>query len=353
MDLSHTDSVRSDLPMGSASLAQSDRPSEPRRSNEPDAKALRVRAEEGLRAALESTIAGSDDEACPSVLAEAMEHALLSGGGRLRPMLCLAVAEAFGDPRPGLAAAAASAVELIHCASLVHDDLPCFDDAELRRGVPTVHKRFGEATAVLVGDALIVHAFELLATSGAPGDRMGALVRVLARATGARGGLVAGQAWESSVGVDPRAYRIAKTAGLFGAAAAMGAIAAGARPDPWLALGTEVGDCYQIADDLFDAAGANAGSVGKAPGKDAALGRPTATAAGFEAAAAALSARLRSMADRIPDCPRPEVLRRWIGAFEERVALLAPSLAAAPAVNNVVAIERARTRRKSAEHAQP
>jgi geranylgeranyl diphosphate synthase type II len=103
------------------------------------------------------------EEGAPLRLANAIRYAVFPGGARIRPRLCLAVADACGNDSPGLAEAAACALEMVHCASLVHDDLPCFDDAELRRGRPSVHRAFGEALAVLVGDALIVLAFETLA----------------------------------------------------------------------------------------------------------------------------------------------------------------------------------------------
>ena len=102
----------------------------------------------------------------PQLLQEAMHYSVFPGGARIRPQLCLAVASACGDDDPALSNAAASAIELLHCASLVHDDLPCFDDAESRRGRPSVHTAYGERIAVLAGDALIVLAFQCLASSG-------------------------------------------------------------------------------------------------------------------------------------------------------------------------------------------
>ena len=99
---------------------------------------------------------------CPPGLAAAVAHAVFPGGARIRPKLCLSVARACGDRHPAMADAAAAAIELLHCASLVHDDLPCFDDAPLRRGKPSVHRAFGERLAVLAGDALIVLSFETL-----------------------------------------------------------------------------------------------------------------------------------------------------------------------------------------------
>ncbi|MBN8492558.1 MAG: polyprenyl synthetase family protein, partial [Burkholderiales bacterium] len=134
----------------------------------------------------------------PPLLAAAMRHAVFPGGARIRPQLCLAVARACGDPHPELSDAAAAAIELLHCASLVHDDLPCFDDAATRRGVPSVHAAFGERLAVLSGDALIVLAFQALAEASAPATArlLGPLVRTLGQRVGGPHGIVAGQAWE-------------------------------------------------------------------------------------------------------------------------------------------------------------
>src|SRR6185436_7090968 len=113
--------------------------------------------------ALEGALARATAPGCPPRLAQALREAVLSGGSRVRPQLCLLTAIACGDAHPALAESAACALELLHCASLVHDDLPCFDDADTRRGRPSIHRAFGQPLAVLVGDALIVAAFETLA----------------------------------------------------------------------------------------------------------------------------------------------------------------------------------------------
>src|SRR3712207_4775184 len=119
-----------------------------------------IRIELALVEAL--TRAGSSP--CPPLLAAAMHHAVFPGGARIRPRLCLSVAAACGDDDPAVSEAAAVAIELLHGASLVHDDLPCFDDAPIRRGRPSVHCAYGEPAAVLTGDALIVLAFQILAS---------------------------------------------------------------------------------------------------------------------------------------------------------------------------------------------
>ena len=157
------------------------------------------------------------------------------GGARIRPTILMSVALACGDDRPELSDAAAAALELIHCASLVHDDLPCFDDADLRRGKPSVHRAYSEPLAVLTGDSLIVLAFEVLARAAphAP-DRAMQLVLTLARQTGMPNGICAGQGWESEARIDLSAYHQSKTGALFIAATQMGAVAAGQEAEPYL-----------------------------------------------------------------------------------------------------------------------
>jgi geranylgeranyl diphosphate synthase type II len=228
------------------------------------------RVEKKLIATLEEATGGG-----PGKLSEAMCYALFPGGGRVRPRLVLEVAEACGDPEPGLTDAFAAALELVHCASLVHDDLPAFDDSPTRRGKPTVHKVFGDGIAVLVGDALIVHAFELLGAAGADHPvRAAALTRVLGEAVGASRGIIAGQAWESEDAVDVEEYHRAKTAALFEAAAMGGAISAGQEGEPWRELGRYIGRAYQVADDIADAMG-DEEALGKPVGQDRANDRPS------------------------------------------------------------------------------
>src|SRR5512147_53669 len=147
----------------------------------------------------------------PPRLAAAMQHAVFPGGARIRPKLCLAVARACGDDDPLLAAAAASAIELLHCASLVHDDLPCFDDALTRRGRPSVHCAYGERLAVLAGDALIVLAFQHLGASAARSpQRLPRLLATLSAGVGMPFGIAAGQAWECESRTVLRDYQRAK-----------------------------------------------------------------------------------------------------------------------------------------------
>jgi geranylgeranyl diphosphate synthase, type II len=259
-------------------------------------------------------------EAVPQRLAAALDHATMSGGARIRPTILLSVALACGDDRPGLSDAAAAAIELIHCASLVHDDLPAFDNADLRRGKPSVHRAFGEPLAILAGDSLIVLAFELVARAGslAP-DRALRLALHLAQRTGMPGGICAGQGWESEPTVNLGAYHRAKTGALFVAATQMGAIAAGEAPEPWEELGARIGEAFQVADDLKDAL-LTAEQTGKPAGQDAAHGRPNAVAEmGVQGAVRHLKDILGGAIASIPSCPGEAMLARMVRAYAERM----------------------------------
>jgi geranylgeranyl diphosphate synthase type II len=259
-------------------------------------------------------------------LSAAVRHAVFPGGARVRPRLCLAVARACGmDLAPG-SLAAASAIEMLHCASLVHDDLPCFDDASTRRGQPAVHRVFGERLAVLAGDALIVLAFQTITRERAcPAERRMAMLGTLAAAAGMPHGIVAGQAWECEKEVALSDYQRAKTGALFAAATVAGALAAGADPAPWQTVGEHIGEAYQVADDLRDVTG-NAQELGKPTGRDAALGRPNAVAhVGLPAARARLQQLLAASLAAIPDCPGKEELHAKLRGFMQ--PLLAPIVA--------------------------
>jgi len=171
---------------------------------------------------------GADD---PATLINAMRYSVFPGGARIRPRLCLAVARACGDDQPTLSAAAAASIELLHCASLVHDDLPCFDDAATRRGRPSVHRAFGERIALLAGDALIVLAIQALAQAAEKSPaRLGPLVLIISQSVGAPNGIIAGQAWECEPHVALAKYQRAKTGSLFAAATAAGACAGAMTP---------------------------------------------------------------------------------------------------------------------------
>jgi len=275
-----------------------------------------TRIERSLGQALGLT-KGSDS---PPLLTAALRYAVFPGGARIRPRLCLAVARACGEDRPELSAAMAAAIEIMHCASLVHDDLPCFDNAPTRRGRASVHKAFGERIAVLTGDALIVLAFQVLAraASGAPA-RLGALMGILARAIGAPGGIVAGQAWECEPSISLAHYQRAKTGALFAAATAAGACAAGSEAAAWHLLGERIGEAYQIADDIRDVVSSEH-ELGKPTGRDQALGRPNAVnRLGIGAAVERLEDLVRSAIDTIPDCPGASDLRSHILAEAGRL----------------------------------
>jgi geranylgeranyl diphosphate synthase type II len=255
----------------------------------------------------------------PPKLIQAMQYAVFPGGARVRPRLVTAVAHACGEDRPALTDAAAAALEFLHCASLVHDDLPCFDDADMRRGRPSVHAAFGEAIAVLAGDGLIVLAFQTLADAGrtAP-ERLGPLLLTISDAVGVPGGIVAGQAWESEHKVDLSAYQRAKTGALFVAAAVAGAEAAGADPTPWRRFGDLLGEAYQVADDIHDQV-ASRPDLGKPVGRDAELGRPNAVGTlGLDGAVRRLQGLVSDCKDSIPRCRGEDALRALIDAQAKR-----------------------------------
>lgn len=276
-----------------------------------------TRIEAVLSSALER---GAAAPACPPKLAEAMHYAVFPGGARVRPRLCLSVAAACGGARDSVGDAAAAALELLHCASLVHDDLPCFDDAETRRGRPSLHRAMGEPIALLTGDALIVLAFEVLAGAECDaGTRLAPLLLAISRAVGGPGGIVAGQAWECETQVVLSDYHRAKTGSLFVAATEAGALAADADPADWRALGERIGEAYQVADDLRDAA-ASVEEIGKPVGRDAALGRPSAAREfGIAGALGRLEGLVRAAIDAIPPCPGAGDLEALIVAESRRL----------------------------------
>lgn len=266
-----------------------------------------------IERALRAHIDAATESDAPPALAAALRHAVFPGGARIRPRLCLAVAAACGDPLPELTDAVAVALELVHCASLVHDDLPCFDDARTRRGQPTVHRVFGEPLAVLAGDGLIVMAFEAVARAGAAApDRLGRLIEAVARGVSVPHGIIAGQAWESEARIPVVAYRRAKTAALFEAAAVAGAIAAGHDGALFRTFGQRVGEAYQIADDIHDVTGDPA-ELGKPVGRDATLGRPNAANdIGVHGSRHLLEQLLGQALDAVPPCGQKDELHSWV-----------------------------------------
>ena len=266
----------------------------------------------------------------PSTLVQTMRYAVLDGGKRLRPLLALAAAEACACQQPEAALRAACAVELIHAYSLVHDDMPCMDNDVLRRGKPTVHVRFGEAAALLAGDALQALAFELLTPEGeAPSPSQQArLCHLLARAAGSAG-MAGGQAIDlASVGLglseeQLREMHRLKTGALLQASVLMGAVCGDPSPPAWDALqdyGAAIGLAFQVVDDVLDVT-ADSATLGKTAGKDANHDKPTyVSLMGLE--------RSRAYADAL---------------FEQALAALARS--ALPSVEALAALARMVVRR--------
>ncbi|MDX8442726.1 polyprenyl synthetase family protein [Mesorhizobium australafricanum] len=219
----------------------------------------------------------------PERLMAAMRHGVLNGGKRLRPFLVMESAALFSADNDA-ALRIAAALECVHCYSLIHDDLPAMDDDDLRRGQPTVHKAFDEATAILAGDALLTLAFDIIAdeATALPTDRRAALVLALARAAGA-GGMVGGQTLDleaerkrpDEAGIIT--LQAMKTGALIRFACEAGAIVAGAPTadrERLAEFGSAIGLAFQLADDLLDLT-ADAKQMGKATNKDAAAGKAT------------------------------------------------------------------------------
>ena len=280
---------------------------------------------ERIEAAVEAAIRQGQAGGPPPKLAQALHYAVTPGGARIRPTILLSVATACGDDRPALADAAAAALELIHCASLVHDDLPMFDDADTRRGKPAVHRAYSEPLALLTGDSLIVMGFEVLARAGAKDSgRALELVRILGTRTGMPFGICAGQGWESEAAVDLSAYHRAKTGALFIAATQMGAVAAGQDAEPWEELGARIGEAFQVADDLRDAL-YDAETLGKPAGQDALHERPNAVGElGVQGAIRRLTDILGGAIASIPSCPGEGALAAMVRKTAERLTPVAP-----------------------------
>src|SRR5580692_1520076 len=212
----------------------------------------------------------------PATIHRAMRYSLFAGGKRIRPLLCLAAAGAVSDSVEG-AVTAACTLELIHTYSLIHDDLPALDNDDYRRGKLTCHKVFGDAMAILAGDALLTRAFEVLSTMDSiPADRQARMIAELSIAAGTVGGMIAGQVADlEGEGQPPSAPLLesihrAKTGALLRASLRLGAICAGADPGQYEALscyGEHIGLAFQIVDDILDVEESSA-ALGKTAGKD-------------------------------------------------------------------------------------
>lgn len=266
-----------------------------------------------IEGVLQKALARAAGPSAPPRLAAALADCVFPAGQRIRPRLTLSVALACGDDRPLLSNAAAAAIEFLHCASLAHDDMPCFDDAGLRRGRPSVHAAHGEPLALLAGDGLIVLAFETVALAAAADLlRAASLSLIVARAVGMPHGIVAGQGWESETAADLELYRRAKTGALFAGAAQAGAAAAGCAADSWGALGYSLGEAYQVADDIRDVLCSDK-DIGKPTGRDEALGRPNAVRElGLRNASRRLVALVEEAAEQVPDCVGADALKAQI-----------------------------------------
>ncbi|GKQ55332.1 polyprenyl synthetase family protein [Bradyrhizobium sp. Ce-3] len=240
---------------------------------------------EALLAKLLSDATESDEIVRPKRLIEAMRYSSLGGGKRLRPFLAVESAAVFGIPRDS-ALLVGAALECIHCYSLIHDDLPAMDNSDLRRGRPTLHKAYDDATAILAGDALLTIAFDIITRDAIHKDAQVRLLltRALARASGV-GGMAGGQildlAGEGRFGdrepVDVARLQQMKTGALLRFGCIAGAILGQASEKEYQALddyGKALGEAFQIADDLLDVEG-DAAALGKPAGADAALGKTT------------------------------------------------------------------------------
>lgn len=279
-----------------------------------------MKLESLIEQTLHDALSAHESDQSPPRLMAAMRHAVFPAGARIRPKLCIAVAKACGVDDPSLTLGAAAAIELLHCASLVHDDLPCFDDSAMRRGRPSVHAAFGEQLAVLGGDALIILAFQTLADAGTKSrHRMPAVFKAVCDGVGAGSGITAGQAWECEPKVKLEQYQRAKTGALFAAATQAGALSAGVRDPAWLRFGDLLGETYQIADDIRDVL-ADPLTLGKPIGQDVALQRPSsARELGIEGAIHKFDDCLELVVASIPQCAGREALVALARSEAERL----------------------------------
>lgn len=222
------------------------------------------------------------ETAQPPSIHQAMRYSVFAGGKRIRPILCLETARVF-DPNVATAHYPACAIEFIHTYSLIHDDLPALDNDDLRRGKPTSHKKFGEATAILAGDALLTLAFETIAAAPVDANRRVAMLAEISSAAGTINGMVGGQVADLEAEgkrIDPQMLEYihrSKTAALIRASISSGAICAGASPEDVARLrdfGESLGLLFQVTDDILDVEESSA-ALGKTAGKDIAQQKAT------------------------------------------------------------------------------
>ncbi|MGV8894811.1 MAG: polyprenyl synthetase family protein [Burkholderiaceae bacterium] len=269
------------------------------------------------------------ESSTPEVLHQAMRYAVLDGGKRVRPLLAFAAGELFAAGQEQLQRAAA-AVEMIHAYSLVHDDMPCMDDDALRRGKPTVHVKFGQANALLAGDALQAQAFLVLAESGGDACCTLAMVRLLAQASGSLG-MCGGQAIDlDSVGLHLSRQQLEQMHRLKTGALLRAAVLLGALSGKMLSVAEEqaldryagaIGLAFQVVDDILDAT-ADSATLGKTAGKDAADNKPTYVSILGMEASLALAEQLRQDAHAaiLPFGDKAQRLRQLADLIVQRKA---------------------------------
>lgn len=272
--------------------------------------------DEWIELSLRRELLQSTSDVSPRVIRDAMWAAVIPGGARIRPKLCLRIFNACGGAYLAVTESAAAAIEMLHCASLVHDDLPCFDNALYRRQKPSLHRSFGEAAALLAGDALIVVAFRVISKNITSAPEVTArIIEVIVNSIGPAQGLIAGQAMELSNDSTVERYHDSKTVPLFVASAVCGAIGGGADPTPWTEIGEMFGRAYQIADDISDAAADEVRILEKrnARGihKDCPITSNIVLSLGLEAAVNRFKQCVTDIQEAIPLCPGRDSLRRW------------------------------------------
>lgn len=287
---------------------------------------------EGEKIRVDDRLASLVDEFArgPAVIEDAVRYMVIDGGKRLRPVLCLWSHDAAGGSARDACLDAACAIECLHTYSLVHDDLPCMDDDDVRRGKPSCHRKYGEAVAVLTGDALLTICFEVLASLPAGRGVMDAaaveVMRIVSRAAGTRG-LIGGQILDiSSPGDGSDIEHVdkihsMKTAALIAAAMESGAVLAGVKAEERARIrraGERAGQAFQIIDDVLDVE-ADGATLGKTPGKDARAGKMTyASLAGTAASRARAADLIAAARGEFRDDPAAGQVRRLLDFMIER-----------------------------------